>query len=59
MNEVVEKNVILKYIWKSDDYFVGRSFDVMLTKIRKHLKDDPHVKIETIRGVGFILIHDK
>lgn len=59
MNEVVEKNVILKYIWKSDDYFVGRSFDVMLTKIRKHLKDDPHVKIETIRGVGFILIYDQ
>lgn len=59
MNEVVEKSAILKYIWKSDDYFVSRSFDVMLTKIRKYLRDDPHVRIDTIRGVGFMLIHDK
>ena len=56
MNEVVERNTILRYIWKADDYFVGRSFDVMMSKVRKHLKDDPRIKIETIRGIGFILV---
>ncbi|MEN9304341.1 MAG: hypothetical protein RL264_2770 [Bacteroidota bacterium] len=52
-NQVVPREVILNAVWGQDDYFVGRSFDVFITKIRKYLKDDPNIKISNIHGVGF------
>jgi DNA-binding response OmpR family regulator len=45
----------LKTIWGNDDYFVGRSMDVFITKLRKHLKEDDSVKILNVHGVGFKL----
>jgi DNA-binding response OmpR family regulator len=40
-------------VWNKDDFFLGRSMDVYMTKLRKYLKSDPSVKIETVHGVGF------
>lgn len=54
-NTIVKREVMLKDIWGDDDYFLGRSLDVFITKIRKYLKDDPAVSIENVFGVGFIL----
>jgi len=42
-------------VWGENDYFMGRSLDVFITKLRKHLKPDPAIKIENVHGVGFIL----
>ena len=39
----------------NDDYFLGRSMDVFISKLRKHLKDDPTVQIVNYHGVGFKL----
>ena len=36
-----------------DDYFLGRSMDVFITKLRKHFKADPGIVLETIHGIGF------
>lgn len=55
-NEVVERELLLKLIWGSDSYFNGRSLDVFITKLRKHLKPDAKVSIENIHGVGFKLV---
>jgi DNA-binding response OmpR family regulator len=54
-NEVVKREMALKTIWGNDDYFVGRSMDVFITKLRKHLKEDDSVKILNVHGVGFKL----
>jgi len=58
-NKVVKREDLLKSIWGENDYFLGRSLDVFITKIRKYLKDDPNLNIENIFGVGFILNTEK
>ena len=52
-NEVVKRSFILETIWGKDDYFLGRSLDVFISRLRKYLKEDPRVKVENIHGVGF------
>lgn len=53
-NKVIKREDLLKEIWGENDYFLGRSLDVFITKIRKYLKDDPNLNIENVFGVGFI-----
>lgn len=55
LNQTVKRDDILMKIWGDDDYFVGRSMDVFITKLRKYLKDDPRIEIVNIHGVGFKL----
>jgi two-component system, OmpR family, response regulator len=55
-NGVMERSVALKAIWGDDNYFNGRSMDVYIAKIRKHLKNDPSVEIINIHGRGFKLL---
>jgi len=55
-NEVLERNFALKTIWIDDNYFNARSMDVYITKLRKHLKDDPSIEIINIHGKGYKLI---
>jgi DNA-binding response OmpR family regulator len=40
----------------SDDFFIARSMDVFITKLRKKLQDDPTVQILNVRGYGFKLV---
>ncbi len=54
-NAVIKRSAILKSIWGEDDYFLGRSLDVFISRLRKYLKADDSVKIENIHGVGFRL----
>jgi len=53
--KVLPRDIVLNAVWGQDDYFVGRSLDVFITKIRKYLKVDENVKINNIHGVGFKL----
>jgi DNA-binding response OmpR family regulator len=55
LNNVVPREIVLNAVWGQDDYFVGRSLDVFITKIRKYLKEDDSVQIANIHGVGFKL----
>ncbi len=55
-NTVVKREDILMNVWGKDDYFLGRSMDVFMTKIRKYLKDAEDVDLQTIHGVGFKLV---
>ena len=54
-NQVVRRDFALKLIWGEDDYFMGRSMDVYITKLRKILKDDTLVNILNIHRTGFKL----
>lgn len=52
-NQVIKREDILVKIWGRDDYFLGRSLDVFITRLRKMLSTDESIKIENIHGVGF------
>lgn len=54
-NKVLKREEVLINVWGKDDYFLGRSMDVFITKLRKHFKDDPSIVLETIHGIGFRL----
>jgi DNA-binding response OmpR family regulator len=54
-NRLLRRDVALKAIWGEDDYFMGRSMDVYITKLRKYLKDDESITITNIHGTGFKL----
>jgi len=51
-NQLLKREEILKAVWKNDDFFSGRSMDVFISRLRKYFKEDPSIKIESIRGLG-------
>jgi two-component system, OmpR family, response regulator len=55
-NKILERNYALRSIWIDDNYFNARSMDVYITKLRKHLKDEPTVEIINVHGKGYKLI---
>ena len=55
MNKVIAREIVLNGVWGQDDYFVGRSLDVFITKLRKYLKEDDHIQIVNVHGIGFKL----
>lgn len=55
MNQVVAREIVLNGVWGQDDYFVGRSLDVFITKLRKYLKEDERIQIANVHGIGFKL----
>lgn len=54
-NGLVMRDEALNLIWGENTYFVGRSMDVFITKLRKYLSDDPAIKITNLHGAGFKL----
>jgi DNA-binding response OmpR family regulator len=54
-NKILRREIALKMIWGENDYFMGRSMDVYITKLRKFLEDDPNVSITNIHRTGFML----
>ncbi len=55
-NQVLQRGIILEKLWGENDYFLGRSLDVFISRLRKYLKTDPAIRIENIHGVGFRLV---
>jgi DNA-binding response OmpR family regulator len=51
--QVIEREILANMVWGDDSYFVGRSMDVFITKIRKYLKAQTAAKLQTIHGIGF------
>lgn len=54
-NKILRRTEAVQQIYGESDYFLGRSFDVFISRIRKLLKKDPRVQIENVFKVGFIL----
>lgn len=53
-NTLLKREQILEELWGQNDYFLGRSMDVFISRLRKYLQSEPSVTLETKRGVGFI-----
>jgi DNA-binding response OmpR family regulator len=54
-NKILAREDILTEIWGEDDYFLGRSMDVFISRLRKYVMEDKNIDIRTVRGTGFIL----
>jgi DNA-binding response OmpR family regulator len=52
-NQVLKREVILKSLWGDDDYFMGRSLDVFISRLRKILSSEEGIAIENLHGIGF------
>ncbi|MDX9751378.1 MAG: response regulator transcription factor [Flavobacteriales bacterium] len=53
--QVLPRELVLNMVWGDDTYFLGRSLDVFISRLRKYLKPDPDVAIVNSHGVGFKL----
>lgn len=52
-NSVLKRQDILKAVWGDDDYFMGRSLDVFISRLRKVFADEENITIENLHGIGF------
>ena len=58
-DQVLPRELVLNMVWGDDTYFLGRSLDVFISRLRKYLKADPDVRIMNVHGVGFKLQVDR
>jgi DNA-binding response OmpR family regulator len=58
-NRIVKREEILKEVWGDNDYFLGRSLDVFISRLRKILAPESSIQIQNIHGVGFRLTIEK
>ncbi len=55
-NKLCRREDILIALWGQDDYFLGRSLDVFISRIRKYLAIDESIVIENVPRVGFRMV---
>jgi len=55
-NQIITRGIILQTVWKTTDYFAGRSMDVFISRLRKYFQYDDRIKIQSIRSVGFQVV---
>jgi DNA-binding response OmpR family regulator len=52
-NVVLKREEILKSLWGNDDYFMGRSLDVFISRLRKIFAKEEGIAFENLHGIGF------
>jgi len=55
-NKVLRREDILNAVWGNDHFFSSRSMDVFISRLRKLLKSDPSVRIDSVHNVGYRLV---
>ncbi len=55
LNQLLKREEILKTLWGDDDYFMGRSLDVFVSRLRKYLRHDDNIRLENVHRVGFVM----
>lgn len=58
-NRILKREDILLTLWGENDYFLGRSLDVFISRLRKALNASSNISIENVYGVGFIFKVDE
>ncbi|SFW37464.1 response regulator transcription factor [Chitinophaga sancti] len=54
VNRVLKREEILTKVWGSNDYFVGRSLDVFISRFRKYFQHNINISIKNVYGIGFV-----
>ncbi len=52
-NQVLKREQILINVWGDNDYFLGRSLDVFISRFRKIFSSEKKISIENLHGIGF------
>lgn len=52
-HKIINRKEILENLWGENDYFLGRSLDVFMTRLRKYLQKDNRIKFDSVRSIGF------
>jgi DNA-binding response OmpR family regulator len=55
-NQLISRSFLMNHIWGNDDYFISKSMDVYMTRIRHLLKDDALLEINNVYGSGYQLL---
>jgi two-component system response regulator TrcR len=55
-NGLLDRRTALLQLWGEDSRFNARSMDVYITRLRKFLKDEHGIEIQSVRGQGYKLI---
>lgn len=55
VNNVVKREKVLTDVWGENDYFMGRSMDVYIARLRKKLSEDKRIAIVNVHRMGFKL----
>lgn len=58
-NELIHRQFMMNKVWGSDDYYVSKSMDVFITRLRKLLKNDPAIEIQNVYGTGYKFLVSK
>jgi DNA-binding response OmpR family regulator len=53
-NRILKREEILTRLWGENDYFLGRSLDVFISRLRKYLNKSHCIRINNVYGVGFV-----
>lgn len=59
VNNIVKREEVLTDVWGENDYFMGRSMDVYIARLRKKLSMDESVSIVNVHRMGFKLEVDE
>lgn len=55
-NRLSDRRNMLMTVWGDDSFFNTRNLDVYIKKLRNLLREDPSIEIQTIKGMGHLLI---
>ena len=55
-NRVIDRKQVLLSVWGDDSFFNSRNLDVYIRKIREYLKHDPNIRIQTLKGKGYLFL---
>lgn len=58
LNKMVDKTVILKSVWLTDDCFAARSMAVYVHRLRQYIEEIDGVRIVAVHGKGLKLIDE-
>lgn len=54
-NEIVSKEELLEKLWENDDFIDSNTLSVNMTRLRKKVSPIGFNRIQTIRGIGYLL----
>jgi DNA-binding response OmpR family regulator len=56
VNRVIDRRELLISVWGDDSFFNSRNLDVYIRKIREYFKHDPGIRLQTLKGKGYLFL---
>ncbi|MCP4313960.1 MAG: response regulator transcription factor [Bacteroidetes bacterium] len=56
VNRVIDRKQLLISVWGDDSFFNSRNLDVYIRKLRDHFKHDTSLRIQTLKGKGYLFM---